>query len=133
MKKTLILIIPFLMMLVFAFCSCSKEEPELPQTNTQYTVNFLTTPPKGFTINLTLFEYNSSGEKIGQNHLKNCTYGVSEQFTASPKSEKVKVYMVSEFNGQSFPAWVQQVYYLNKGNNTDININGEIRVGSTEP
>lgn len=133
MKKTPILIIPFLMMFVFAFCSCSNEEPQLPQTETQYTVNFLTPPPNGFTINLTLFEYNASGEKIGQNHLKNCKYGTSEQFTASQDSEKIKVYMVSEYNGQSFPAWIQQVYYLNKGNNLNIDITGEIRIGNNEP
>lgn len=49
------------------------------------------------------------------------------------KTEKVKVYVKMEGGSQTTIRWVQQVYYLQKGKNIDITVNGETIIGTKEP
>ena len=102
--------------------------------DTTYTFSYTANdPPKGFTTNITLFEYNEKGEQIVQNHVNNCKKGRSEKFTANTDSRKIKVYLVVTNGTQSVYNWVQQVYYLEKEKNIDVSVTGESRVGTKEP
>ena len=120
---------------VFKYYACSKDDDEKEKVqDTTYTFSYTANdPPKGFTTNITLFEYNEKGEQIVQNHVNNCKKGRSEKFTANTDSRKIKVYLVVTNGTQSVYNWVQQVYYLEKEKNIDVSVTGESRVGTKEP
>ena len=48
-------------------------------------------------------------------------------------SVKVKVYLETTNGSKSDANWVQQVFYLEKGNRIEITVTGESRIGKTEP
>lgn len=89
--------------------------------------------PEGFEIDITLFEYNDNEEKIAQNTIENIKDGFSRQFVANKNAQKVKVYLTTRYNSYSVYRWVQQVYYLETGEDTKIEVTGTIRVGTSEP
>ena len=47
--------------------------------------------------------------------------------------EKVKVYLTTRYNSTSVYNWVQQVYYLEPGKDTKIEVTGTSIVGTSEP
>ena len=134
MKKFLsITLLLTAMFLTFSACSKDDDEKEKVQ-DTTYTFSYTANdPPKGFTTNIPLFEYNEKGEQIVQNHVNNCKKGRSEKFTANTDSRKIKVYLVVTNGTQSVYNWVQHVYYLEKEKNIDVSVTGESRVGTKEP
>lgn len=127
--KKLFLLLAFA---TLAFASCSKDEGEDPKPST-YEVYYDIPNIDGITVTLTLFEYNASGESVATNTMSNCTSGTRRSFTANDKTTKVKVYNKFVAAGVTQYRWVQQVYYLNKGGNTNITISGTTMLGPSEP
>ena len=106
--------------------SCSKDDDD-EVTPTTYTLkwNFETS----YIDDVTLFEYSESGDKIANHRVSNLYKNGSYKFTAAEKAAKVKVYF--EMGGSV--RWVQQVYYLKKESNTDIDVTSTSLVGRSEP
>lgn len=124
MKKYYGLLI-LLCITVFSIClsSCSKEEDE----EATYTLKWQSYA--SFVDDVYIFEYSESGDKIASNEVGKPSTSQSYKFTANKRAVKVKVYY--EFDGT--PMWIQQVFYLEKGKNIDIVVNGETMVGRKEP
>lgn len=120
------------MFLTFSACSSDDEKEEVQDTTYTFTYTG-DNPPQGLTCDFTLFEYNDKGERVAQNHVKNCRKGTVMDFVANTNSQKVKAYFVTTNGTQSVARWVQQVYYLEKGENVEVAVTGETRIGTTEP
>jgi len=120
------------MFLTFSACSSDDEKEEVQDTTYTFTYTG-DNPPQGLTCDFTLFEYNDKGERVAQNHVKNCRKGTVMDFVAKTNSQKVKVYFVTTNGTQSVANWVQQVYYLEKGKNVEVAVTGQSRIGTTEP
>lgn len=102
--------------------SCTKETTYTFTDNVDYS---------GVTLSrLTLLqEYDSNGSCVAINSIESTITGKNYMYTANERSELVKIYL----KWGSTSKWVQQVYYLDKGKNTDIVIDGHTIVGSSEP
>lgn len=124
MKKILFLLA---MLPMFVFTACSSDDDE--SGSTTYTVTWDMSEHELVTTDIIAFEYSSSGDKIANNKMENCKTGTKKSFKANEKAEKVKIYIT--MNSKS--SWVQNVYYLEKGKNLDIVINGNVLIGSKEP
>lgn len=114
--------------------SCSKdEEVGKNLTKSSYTVSYDTPDVSGVTVDLTLFEYNSNGERIHSNAMTNCKVGNSKKFTATTNAQKVKVFLTMSGSGNSKNTWVQQVYYLIPNSDVNITLNMQTIAGNLEP
>ena len=80
-----------------------------------------------------LFEYNDKDESVGNNTVDDVQDNYTEVFKANEQAVKVKVQIRMSGGTTSSNRWVQQVYYLTKGGNTDIKIDGETIIGTKEP
>lgn len=110
---------------VLTFSACSSDDDE-----TTYTVVF--NAYQGISTTLRIFECNDNGEKIGNNSIQLKT-GEQQTFTASSSTSKVKIYISRESTMGNTNKWVQQVFLLNKGENTTITIDDKTIVGPNEP
>lgn len=134
-------------MLMFAsvallFAGCEKENTTSSnvgssnQQTSTYTVNVSGVDvPSGMALEFVVFEYSSSNERIQVNRFNLTSSSMTKTYTANSRTEKVKIAWVASnpSTGQSATRWVQQVFYLDKGGNTVINITGNTTVGATEP
>lgn len=102
--------------------SCSKETTYTFRDNMNYSGSTMSR----LTI---LKEYDINGFCIANNSIESSVTGQNYIFIANENSELVKIYLKMG----STSRWVQQVYYLNKGKNTDIVIDGHTIVGTLEP
>lgn len=132
MQKKLLLFL--LMFLPFFLVSCgSDDEPDY----STYTLNYnLGEESSLVLVDVTLFEYNDAGEKVATNSIPDIKKGASRKFTASARAAKVKVYLKMYSNISTVTPkylWVQQVYYLEKGRNVNIDITGSTMTGNYEP
>lgn len=126
MKKYLFLFA--LIASVVSFASCSSDDDVVADTT--YTLHWETVGSGNlFNIDVILFEYSESGDKIGSHSIDKIKEGDVKPFTAGPNTAKVKVYY--EMNDK--PKWVQTVFYLVKEMNTDITVDDNTIVGSKEP
>ena len=126
MKKVLFMLA---LLPIFFFTSCSDDDDEVI---TSYTLNWELEDHSSITTTVMLFEYNAEGDKVASNAVE-CHQGLSKVFNANEKAEKVKAYVKMEGGSQTSTRWVQQVYYLQKGKNIDIAVNGETIIGVKEP
>mgnify|MGYP002484593490 FL=1 len=120
LSMTLLLTAMFL-----TFSACSSDDDE-----TTYTLVF--NAYQGISTTLRIFECNDNGEKIGNNSIQLKT-GEQQTFTASSSTSKVKIYISRESTMGNTNKWVQQVFLLNKGENTTITIDDKTIVGPNEP
>lgn len=116
----------------------SCEKVPAPTPDTTYTINMLMSvkADAAVQIDLTAFEYNAAGEKIGNNTMERAVKGSSKKFTAGKNTVKVKIYVkMYAVNGSGVAnyQWVQQVYYLEKGKDNIIDIKDDTRIGKSEP
>ena len=81
-------------------------------------------------------EYDASGSCIATNTIHPLSQR-SQKFTANSNAVKVKIYVDLTFKpGSGFTQkkkWIQQVYYLEKGGNTNIIIDNNTLIGLNEP
>lgn len=101
--------------------------------DTTITFAFSVAGSEEVTVDAVIFEYNSKDERIGNHSFKDCKKGTTEIFVANPATEKAKVLL--NFNSGSLTKgmWVQQIYYLNAGQNNLIELSGSTITGSKEP
>ena len=85
------------------------------------------------TESIVISEYNDKNERVNVQDMENIKYGSKKTFTSHSLAEKIAVYIELEvsYNGKS--GWVAQVYYLEKGSNITITLDGETRVSSACP
>ena len=105
--------------------SCTKE--------TTYTFTDKTEGNGSIKVTYFLYEYDSDGSTIAHHQINSLETGKVYEYTATSHAEKVKVKMKLEYGGSSESLWVQQVYRLDKGKNTDIVVDGNTIVGKNEP
>jgi hypothetical protein len=72
---------------------------------------------------------NEIGDRIHTTIIDNAEADVPYSYEAKDNTIKIKVYLKQG----NWSRWVQQVYYLDKGNNIDIIITGNTLVGNYEP
>lgn len=130
MKKNFLLIVLLLISLM-SNLSCSKDE----EVNKDTTVTFIYSMDKleNVDVDAIVYEYNSKGEIVGSLSVNDCEKGVTKTFTAKPDAEKIKVQLNLSIGILKKGYWVQQVYYLNAGNNNQIEISGNTVTGPEEP
>ena len=119
--------------------SCDKEAPEEPVKPTTYTVKMAMSSVTSTSLphyDLTAFEYNESGEKVANNALNMAVSGTTKTFTANQHAVKVKLYIKMYADNTSVTPqylWVQQVFYLEEGNDIEIKVEDHTKVGKSEP
>ena len=86
---------------------------------------------------ITFLGYDVDGSRIANNSIDFPSKGHGYTFTANDRSEKIKVYLKLKFQSgyqtTDFNRWVQLVYYLEKGKDVTIQIDGSTLVGPSEP
>lgn len=116
------------------FASCTKETTYTFIDNTDYS-SITAATIVGRTVYL--MEYDAAGSRIANNSIDFPSKGHGYTFTANDRSEKIKVYLNLKFQSQGqtsdFNRWVQLVYYLEKGKDVTIQIDGSTLVGPSEP
>lgn len=130
MKKILFLL-AILPMIVFTACS---DDDDSKQKQTSYTLKWnMSESSSLISTDVWLFEYNDKDESVGNNTVDDVQDNYTEVFKANEQAVKVKVQIRMSGGTTSSNRWVQQVYYLTKGGNTDIKIDGETIIGTKEP
>lgn len=76
-----------------------------------------------------LSEHNAIDDPIYTTIIDNAEANVPYSYEAKENTVKIKVYL----RDGDWNKWVQQVYYLDEGNNIDIIITGNTIVGNFEP
>lgn len=130
MKKNLLLIVLLLMSLISS-TSCSKDED--PDKDTTVTFIYSMDNVENVIVDAIIFEYNSKDEVVGSLSVKNCKKGTSKIFSAKPTTEKIKVQLNIGIGILEKGYWVQEVYYINTGQDNHIEISGSTITGSKEP
>jgi len=128
-SKILLFLALGLTMTTFTSCGGS-DEPEPKETT--YTFKDKLTGAPGVTVEIILFEYNNSGDVVGQQSFTT-TKGLERVFTANKNAKKVKanVTMASVYSSET--NWFLQVYYLEKGKNIDIVMTDDTMLSDREP
>ena len=103
------------------------------QKDTTYTFVDNYGMPGASEYSVILSEYDASGSRVMTNMIDNITVGQKYAFVANDHSEKIKVKLQYKFGSNSYAKWVQQVWYLEKGENVDIITDGETIIGNSEP
>lgn len=114
--------------LIVLLSSCTKETTYTFTNNMDYST--YTIIRERYTV---LSEYDVKGHIVANNTIESSICGKGYTFTANERTELVKVYLKIVTNSSDISRWVQQVYYLEKGKNTEIVIDGQTLVGPTEP
>lgn len=137
--KKLITLISLVSMMIFAFgCQKAPQGDKQESAATTYTVKMemtnVSTSSKVH-YDLTAFEYNEGGEKLGSHGITMATTGKAATFTANDRSVKVKLYikMYTDVSSYTEYYWLQQVFYLEKGKNIDVVLANESLIGAKEP
>ena len=125
MKK---LLFYFTIIIMATLTSCKKETTYTFTDNLDYST--YTYIRNVYTI---LSEYDVKGHCVANNVIESSVCGQCYTFTANDRAEMVKVYLRTTTISSVVSKWVQQVYYLEKGKNTEIVIDGQTIVGSSEP
>lgn len=111
--------------LVVLFSSCQKD------TTYTFVDNY---GGSGFSeYSILLCEYDGVGTKVFTNKLDNPNVGQRYVFTANEHAAIIKVKIQAQIESTSFNRWIQQAFYLEKGSNINITLDGETIVGSSEP
>ena len=136
-----------LMMLLFAsaavlFVGCEKEKGYSgsggqQQATTTYDVYVHDiTVPSTVSIECLVIEYSNQNEPLETYRFNVSSQEViHRQYTATKNSVKVKVAfnVRSTTSSQSAVRWIQKVFYLSIGGNTQVEITGSSPSGSSEP
>ena len=103
MKKVFFLLA---LMPLFVLNSCSSDDDV---KSTTYTLQWEMEDDTDVDVSAFVVEYSSENEKVASTTV-DCYKGLSKQFTANEKAEKVKVCIKMEVGSYSSQRWVQQVF-----------------------
>lgn len=82
-------------------------------------------------------EYNDKNERVNIQDMEGIKYGSKKTFTSHSLAEKIAVCIELEMSykgkTEELSRWVAQVFYLEKGSNITITLDGETRVSSACP
>ncbi len=120
MKKILMILVMGVLV-----TGCKKE--------TTYTLKWNTEGVSEITTDVLIMEFSSDNEIVKNNAISNIQYGNEYSYTADEMTEKCKIHLTWSYQSWSTTRWVKQVFYLNKGENTEIIVNDNTIVGTTEP
>jgi len=112
-----------LLFAVLAFTSCERE--------TTYTFKF-NADLSGIPMTAIVYEYDGDSKVVGQKSF-DCFKGLTRVETVDSKAKKVKIKTVWGSGSSSLVYWVIKVYYLEPGNNINIEINEDTRFIPYEP
>lgn len=135
MKRKIVLFATIILATLILFGSCSKDD-DVTSPTTYTFIYSAETLSSSLTTNVTLFEYNSNGEVIAANTVSNCKKGTTQTFKASNKTVKVKVFIQIKATSSSNVLesdWMNNVFYLTAGQNTNIELNDHTFVTYLEP
>jgi hypothetical protein len=104
---------------------CKKE--------TTYTLKWNTEGIQQIKTDVIILEYSKDNEIVNNNSITGIKYGGSYSYTAHGKAEKCKLQLTWSYLGNSTDRWIGKVYYLDKGEHTDIIVDDNTLVGKTEP
>lgn len=127
----------FIIMGLMIATSCEKLSlPSNEETTYTYTDNMDWSSVQQYISSWTdqIKEYDASGSCIASNTIHPLSQR-SQTFTANSNAVKVKIYVDVRFKStyKQPKKWVQQVYYLEKGGNTNIRIDNNTLMGLYEP
>jgi len=111
--------------------SCKKDKDPV-EPDTTYTFKQSADIASGVTMGVMIFEYNDGNERVGQQSFE-ASEGLVRVFTASSRAIKVKVRVTLVAGSTEMIRWIQQVFYLEKGENIDIEIKSNTLMGTSEP
>lgn len=125
MKKILLIMAMILPMIVLTACSDDDEVVSTYSFTWDYESNM--------EYDFTIYEYDSNNAVVSENFIQKAKQGLKRGYTAHEKAVKVKIYAEFDLYGLPSKVWVQKVYGLNIGSNTDIIVTGKDKIGTVEP
>jgi hypothetical protein len=99
------------------------------ETSYTFIDNVSSKDPNSLTMEFTLYEYTDSNEEVDSHTFKS-KRGLHKKFKANEQTKKIKV---SFLLGGTFNRWIDKVYYIKKGSNTNIKVNGDDEIREDEP
>ncbi len=120
MKKILMILVIGVLM-----TSCKKE--------TTYTLKWNAKGVSEITTDVIIMEFSTDNEVVKNNAISNIQNGSEYSYTADEMARKCKIYLTWSYQGSSTTRWVKQVFYLKEGENTEIVVDDNTMVGTTEP
>jgi len=124
MKKTLFLALVTALTLLPLSCTKYDAYDAPAAGTTAYTFTIFTSGYKVY-----LSEHNFIDDRIYTTIINKAEKDVAYSYAAQNRTKKIKVQLIK---GDSHD-WVQQVYYLNEGENIDIEISPNTLVGPNQP
>lgn len=139
--KTKRLLLMLFTIAIFLLTGCKKDERlsgsgSQSQTTTYDVYVHDLGVPSEMRVECLVIEYSNQNEPLKTNRFNVSSQQViNKNYTATDNSVKVKVAfnIYSTTSSQSTHLWVQQVFYLNKGGNTQVEITGSSPSGPHEP
>lgn len=110
-------------------------QPPTTQTTFNVYVHDLSVP-SGMSLECVVIEYSNQNEPLETHRFNVASQQViNKRYTANTRSVKVKVgfNITGSSPSQSAHLWVQKVYYLNSGGNTQVEVTGSSPTGPYEP
>lgn len=125
MKKILLIMAMILPMIALTACSDDDEVVSTYSFTWDYESNI--------EYDFTIYEYDNNNAVVSENFIPKAKQGFKRGYTAHEKAVKVKIYAEFDLYGLPSKVWVQKVYGLNIGSNTDIVVTGKDKIGTVEP
>ena len=125
MKKILLIMAMILPMIALTACSDDDEVVSTYSFTWDYESNI--------EYDFTIYEYDNNNAVVSENFIPKAKQGFKRGCTAHEKAVKVKIYAEFDLYGLPSKVWVQKVYGLNIGSNTDIVVTGKDKIGTVEP
>jgi uncharacterized lipoprotein YehR (DUF1307 family) len=97
-----------------------------------YTFKYNAKAVSGVSVDATVYEYNTGGERISQQSFK-CVTGLKQVVPAESKASKVKVKVTIKAGSTSTVKWVKEVFYLQDGKNINVEIADQTLIIDKEP
>lgn len=136
MRKLRLMMLFALVAVLMIGCEKENTKPRNGSSSTTYTVNVSGIQiPSGMALEILAVEYSASNDRLQVNRFNMTSSSMTKKYTANSRTEKVKIAFNASnpSTGQTASRWVQQVFYLDKGTNTNISITGSSPTGTTEP
>ncbi|MCK9320040.1 hypothetical protein [Methanoculleus sp.] len=123
--KKLILILAAAMLLV----GCKKEEE--PEKDATY--SFVNNLSQYYYVDTYIMECAENGDVIKSYNIDRAITGKVYSYTAQKMTVKVKIFLDMTYGTREYHKWINQVFYLTKGDNTNIELNPDTILSTDKP